>query len=278
MRIGFITCVQLGRGCIEEVRRAGGRFCYFGTLHDDLAERKSGRIRLDDLAAADDVPLHKFRHINDPDAVAGIRAAELDWLFIVGWSQVAGPEVLASPRRGVLGMHPTLLPEGRGRASIPWAIIKGLDRTGVTLFQLDEGVDTGPILDQVEIRIASEETATTLYGKVIGAHRHLIRDVWPELESGSVVPRPQDNGLATEWPPRTPADGELSADMSVTEAETLVRATTHPYPGAFVVRQTDRLHIWRAHVRRAGCGHAREVVTFRDGALCVDDSSVEPCP
>lgn len=275
MRIGFVTCVTLGRGCIEEVHGLGGRFSYFGTLCDELAPKKSGRTYLDDLAHGSDTPLQKFRNINDPDAVLSLGDADLDWLFVVGWSQIAGPEVLASVRRGVLGMHPTLLPQGRGRAAIPWTILKGLDRTGVTLFQLDEGVDTGPILGQVEVSVRPDETATSLYEKVVVAHRALMRETWPLLQAGEIMPRPQDESLATEWPGRTPADGELTEALSVMDADRLVRATTHPYPGAFVDRPSDRLRVWSGHVRRATCSHPGEALPFRDGALCVVDSSVE---
>jgi len=66
--------------------------------------------------------------------------------------------------------------------------------------------------------------------------------------------------------------------MTVAEAERLVRATTHPYPGAFIDLPERRLRIWRAHVRHAACDHVGEVVQLSDGALCLDDSSVEPRP
>ena len=101
-------------------------------------------------------------------------------------------------------MHPTLLPQGRGRAAIPWAILKALPETGVTLFQLDEGVDTGPIIAQKVLPIAANETATTLYERVADAHRSLIGQVWPNLPSGNVQRRIQDESQATIWPGRTP--------------------------------------------------------------------------
>lgn len=144
MRIGFITCVRLGESCLEELAALGANLVYLGTIHDGIARNKSGRIYLDDFAEAHHVPLHKFRNMNDPDSLEVIEASDLDWLYVIGWSQMAKAEVLSIPRRGVLGIHPTLLPQGRGRASIPWAIIKGLDETGVTMFKLDDGMDTGP--------------------------------------------------------------------------------------------------------------------------------------
>lgn len=245
MRFGFITCVQLGLSCIEELEAIDADLAYLGTLHDNQSTKKSGRIHLDEVGARLDVPVTKFRHVNDDDAVASIKAADLDWLYIVGWSQIAGPAVLTAPRRGVLGMHPTLLPIGRGRASVPWAIIKGLDKTGVSMFQLDEGVDTGPLIGQVCIPITADETSTTLYAKVADAHRTLIREVHPRLARGEIIPEPQNHSLATEWPGRTPADGELHLDtMTVADIDRMVRALTHPYPGAFLSRDGKTIRVW----------------------------------
>lgn len=225
--------MQLGLGCLEGIYEIGGSVDFLMTLPDEIALDKSGRALLNDFATVHGVALHKIRNINDPDAVELVRDAELDWLFIIGWSQIARKDLLDTPRCGCLGMHPTLLPRGRGRASIPWAIIKGLDETGVTMFKLDEGVDTGPIIGQVSIPIEGNETATTLYAKVTAAHRALMRDQFPRLQAGGLQSIPQDESQATTWPGRTPADGRLAANMSVEEMDRLVRATTHPYPGAF---------------------------------------------
>lgn len=245
MRFGFITCVQLGLSCIEELESLGAELAFLGTLHDDQSTEKSGRIYLDEVGARLGVEVTKFRHVNDDYAVASIAAANVDWLYIIGWSQIAGPAVLSAPRRGVLGMHPTLLPVGRGRASVPWAIIKGLAETGVSMFQLDEGVDTGPLLGQVRIPITPNETSTTLYAKVADAHRTLIREVHPLLARGQITPQPQDDSLATEWPGRTPADGELHPErMAVADIDRMVRALTHPYPGAFVCRGDETARVW----------------------------------
>ena len=112
--------------------------------------------------------------------------------MIIGWSQIARDAVLAAPRLGVLGMHPTLLPVGRGRAAIPWAILKGLEKTGVSLFKLDAGVDTGPIGGQISLDVAAEETATSLYERVNAAHCGLIARCWPALMDGSLAFREQE--------------------------------------------------------------------------------------
>jgi methionyl-tRNA formyltransferase len=245
MKFGFVTCVELGLACMEAIYRVGGMLDLVITLPDDRSKKKSGRVYVDDFCAEHAIDLVKVRHVNNPESVEAIRNHDIDWLFIIGWSQIAGKEVLDAPNRGCIGMHPTLLPRGRGRAAIPWAILKGLDKTGVTMFKLDEGVDSGPILAQEELPLAPDETATSLYKRVAEAHRTLIARVWRELVSDAIVPQPQDDSAATTWPGRKPADGVIKPEeMSCKHVDRLVRAVTHPYPGAFVDHDETRYIIW----------------------------------
>lgn len=234
MRFGFVTCVQLGLSCLEAIRGLGSEPDLLVTLRDDLAVQKSGRIWLDDFAATGGNKLLKVSNVNDEETRAAITRADLDWLFVIGWSQILREEILALPRHGCVGMHPTLLPTGRGRAPIPWAIIKGLKETGVTMFVLDAGVDTGHVVAQSALAIESGETAKTLYGKIDELHVSLIREAWPRFEAGLVEPAPQEEANATVWPARRPEDGELLESMTVDEIDRHVRALTEPYPGAWV--------------------------------------------
>lgn len=265
MNIAFTTCVQLGRSCIEAIYDMGGRLELMVTLRDDLARGKSGRAYLDDLARRHGVPLLKVGSINDPEVPAALERHRIDWLFIIGWSQIAGEAVLGGPTHGCIGMHPTLLPQGRGRASIPWAILKGLDRTGVTMFRLDAGVDTGDVIARGEIPIDPRTvTATELYARVNEMHVRLIREHWAEIAGGTVRALPQDESLATVWPGRRPGDGELLPSMTMEEADRMVRAVTRPYPGAFYIQGGRRVTVWRAAVSRS---YAEGALRLADGYL-----------
>jgi methionyl-tRNA formyltransferase len=273
LRFGFVTCVRLGLSCMEAIYDAGGRLATVLTLHDDIAPAKSGRVHADEFCRAHAIPLVKIRNINDVDALAAITAADLDWLFIIGWSQIARAGVLASTRKGVLGMHPTLLPVGRGRAAVPWAILHGLQETGVTLFKLDAGVDTGPIAAQVRIPLAARENAGDLYARVERAHRELILTNWQALAEDRLPLVAQDESRASVWPGRSPEQGRLDPSMTVAEADRLVRAVTRPYPGAFLDVGQRRLRVWAAE---PVIGGTNEALRFRDGWLAPTDSEWEP--
>jgi len=199
MRFAFVTCVKLGLSCIEKIYEIGGHLDLIITLNDHKAKKKSGRVYLDEFCSKNNVDLLKVNHVNDNDVIQALIDYEIDWLFIIGWSQIANKELLDTPNKGAIGMHPTLLPQGRGRAAIPWAIIKGLSKTGVSMFKLDEGVDTGEIIRQIEIDLSSTETANSLYSKVNAAHEKLIENTWNDLVNDNVLLQVQDNSKATYW-------------------------------------------------------------------------------
>src|SRR5206468_11110387 len=127
---------------------------------------------------------------------------------VVGWSQLVRQPFIAGAREGVFGMHPTLLPRHRGRAPIPWAILSGLARTGVTLFEIvDETADSGSIVGQAVVEIGPEETAATLFDRLAAAHVDLVLEYVPQLVARTAPRTPQDARRASAWPRRTPADG-----------------------------------------------------------------------
>jgi len=274
MRYGFITCVELGLSCIETIYESGSNLELVVTLNDDKASKKSGRVYLDEFCKQNKIDLVKCDHINDSHVSNAILNANIDWLFIIGWSQIAGDDVLEAAKYGALGMHPTLLPEGRGRASIPWAIIKSLKKTGVSLFKLDTGVDTGLIGVQIEIPLDLAEDATSLYEKVNHAHSQLMHKTIHLLENNEMYFQVQDESKATFWPGRKPEDGQLDLSGSVIDAERLVRAVTHPYPGAFIYKDGIKIVIWKAVI--TDDSFEGKALTFPDGALGLIDFDEYP--
>lgn len=174
------------------------------------------------------------------DVAPALKSCEIDYLLVVGWSRLVPDEVLEIPRReiaglpGAIGMHPTLLPVGRGRAPIPWTILHGLSRTGLTTFRLDSSADSGAILFQTAIAVRPNETSTTLFHRIGDLHYHAGAELAEALGDGVLSPRPQAEKDATNWPKRTPADSQLLPSFTVAEAERLMRAQRFPYPPSFI--------------------------------------------
>lgn len=273
MKFAFVTCVQLGLSCIEKIYKIGGKLDLLITLNDNKAVHKSGRIYLDSFSEKNGVPLLKINHINDEIAINTIKDKGIDWLFIIGWSQIANEDVIAAPKLGTLGMHPTLLPKGRGRASIPWAIIKGLSYTGVTMFRIDKGVDSGDILCQKKVEIVSTDNACSLYSKVNEAHEVIMEKVFPLLVDNKVNFVKQNETQVTYWEGRKPEDGLITFDMNINYVERMVRALTRPYPGAFIIENEKKIIIWKAHVSlnrslETECRH------FEGGYLVFDEFEI----
>lgn len=271
MKFGFVTCVQLGLSCMEALYQSGVKLDLAVTLLDSLSKKKSGRVYIDSFCNKHKIPLLKISHINNPETIETIYKNNIDWLFIIGWSQIISIDVLNSPRKGIIGIHPTLLPEGRGRASIPWAILKNLDKTGITMFKMDSGIDTGPIIGQVEIKLSNKTTATKLYKKINNAHIQLIKRMIPSIISEKILLTHQDNSKATTWLGRKPEDGEINLNGSVYDAEKLVRAVTHPYPGAFYYKNGTRYTVWSAKVLvdRDLKIKKNNILKFKDGILLI---------
>ncbi len=266
MKFAFVTCVQIGLSCMEAIYDVNGSLDLIISIPDEKAKNKSGRIYVDDFATKHNIPVVKSNHINDTAVIEAIKAYEIDWLFIIGWSQIASKEAIESAKIGTIGAHPTLLPTGRGRAAIPWAIIKGLDVTGVSFFKMDEGVDTGLILRQEEVPIQPNETAFSLYNKVNIAHETLIKKLFIDLQNNNVEGKFQDETKATYWEGRKPKDGELLLTMTVNEVDRLVRATTKPYPGAFIIRGDKKVIIWKGIISTEKTeNNVHHEIILRDG-------------
>ncbi|MEG0310956.1 MAG: formyltransferase family protein [Eubacterium sp.] len=267
MKVAFATCVQLGQSCIQEIYQIGGKLDLLITLNDKKDKEKSGRIYLDDFAKEKNISLLKINNINDLEVVQVLKEKAIDWLFIIGWSQIAKETLLDTPTLGCIGMHPTLLPKGRGRASIPWAILKGLKETGVSMFKLDTGVDTGAILGQIVIPLKENETAIELYDKVNQAHIQLISKYWENIINEKVELLKQNDKDATEWLGRKPSDGEITKTMTVEEADRLVRAVTHPYPGAFYIDDAQKITIWKTKTQATLRGDEKVAIQLKNGYL-----------
>lgn len=269
MQIAFIGAVEFSRRCLAATLEAGGEVVLVVAPPAEKARRNADWADLQGLAAEKGLPFQLCANVNDPAVVQGLRAAKPDVLFVFGLSQLVGPELLAIPRLGVIGSHPSLLPEGRGRHPLIWALALGLRETGLSFFWADEGADSGDILWQRPFSITPEDDAATLYRKISNLAETAISEFLPQLAAGTAPRRKQDSSRATYWRKRGEADGEIDWSGPSTVAHNLVRALTRPYVGAHTFLAGERLTVWRAHPVPAPAGPAPGTVLASAGGLTV---------
>jgi methionyl-tRNA formyltransferase len=247
MRTVWVSFDTIGRDCLEAAAESGAELVGVVTLPGPVDPNRSGQCSFGEVAARLGAALHETRDVNSHETLLAVRALEPELVFVVGWSQLVREPFIAVAREGVFGMHPTLLPRHRGRAPIPWAILSGLARTGVTLFEIvDATADSGAIVGQVVVDIAADETATTLFGKLAVAHVDLVRDCVPQLIARTAPRITQDPIRASSWPKRTPADGIIDWETRAPHLYDWVRAQTRPYPGAFTYLGDEKVVVWGA--------------------------------
>ncbi|NOY87156.1 MAG: methionyl-tRNA formyltransferase [Deltaproteobacteria bacterium] len=176
----------------------------------------------------------------------------LDLAVVMAYGRILPPEVLEIPRLGCVNIHTSLLPELRGAAPIQWAIARGYTVSGVTLMQMDERMDTGPVLLQKKVEIGPDETFEQLAERLSDLGAEALLEGIPALERGKLRPQPQDDSLATYAPMLTKEDGRIDWSMGSKEIAARVRGFL-PWPGTFTTRRGRRLRITKA-VPMAGKG------------------------
>jgi methionyl-tRNA formyltransferase len=247
MRTVWVSDDVMGRDCLRVTAEAGAEIVGIVTLATAATVDRSARWSFTDDARVLGAALVETTDVNSEATLAAVSALEPELIFVVGWYQLVREPFIALASEGVFGMHPTLLPRHRGRAAIPWAILSGLARTGVTLFEIaDATADSGAIVGQIAVDIDPDETATSLFDKVTTAHLDLLREYVPQLLARTAPRISQDPLRASSWPRRRPADGIIDWETRAPYLYDWVRAQTRPYPGAFTYLGQDKVVVWRA--------------------------------
>ena len=184
--------------------------------------------------------------MKDTVLVERIRLWEPDALIVVSWYHMI-PKIWRDIAPAY-GMHASLLPDYRGGAPLVWAIINGEEKTGITLFKMDSGVDSGPIVGQMEEPIKPDDTISTLYGRIEDRGLELLEQYIPELAAGTSRLKPQDESKSRVFSQRSPEDGEIDWSLDIGKIKNFIRAQTKPYPGAYTIIGGKKIIIWDADV------------------------------
>lgn len=176
-----------------------------------------------------------------------LRSLEADVGVVVAYGRILPASVLGAPRLGCVNVHASLLPKYRGAAPVQWAVLNGERETGVTLMQMDEGMDTGPILAQRRLEIGAGETSGELAPRLSQLGAELLRRELPVFLRGALEPQPQEDGQATEAPLLRKEHGAIDWARPAPRVADHVRGM-HPWPGAFTRLGDKRVKVHRVRV------------------------------
>ena len=247
MKIVFISGVKFGYELLSHILEKEWEISILFTYSDTKSKLYSDFQPFDDLSKKYKIKHVKVNNINDNENVELLKKTKPDIILIMGWSQLLHEELLNIPRIGIIGSHPTELPKYRGRAPIPWTIIKNLKESALTFFWIESGTDNGSILDQQKFSISNKDDATSLYEKITSIGKTMLIKNLNLIKNEKIIGTKQDESKFIEyWEKRTPKDGKIDWTRSGKEIHNLIRASTYPYPGAFTFFKGAKLIIWKA--------------------------------
>lgn len=244
--IGSVISSQI---MLEEMIKTGFPVDMVFSLDEKYSKNVSGYYPIHETAEKYGIPYTKFKKVSTDENINIIQEIKPDYIFVIGLSQLIDKRILDIPSKGCVGFHPTPLPKFRGRAAMVWQILLGIHETKCTLFMLDEGMDSGDILDQEDYIIEDRDYAEDVERKLCDALRRLSNKVLHGLKNQTIIPRKQNEDEATYLLIRRPEDGLIDWREPVEKIHRLIRAVSHPYPGAFGMYDGQHpIIIWRAEI------------------------------
>lgn len=240
MRIIFIGQAAFGKEALQALVEQGESIAGVITVPD-----RGGQINpIKELTQKNNIPVIQPERLKDPDAVEWVKNLSPDLLVLAFVTQFVPKEMIDMSTRGGINYHPSLLPKYRGGSAINWAIISGETETGVTIHQIDEGVDTGPIILQEKVGIAPDDTVKSLYfKKLYPLGIKMVAKAVRLIREGSANPIPQDNAQASFQPVIKESDTLIDWSQPTQQVYNLIRGS-NPSPGAVSSLQGERLKIW----------------------------------
>ncbi len=245
MRIAFIGSVHFSKVMLEKLIELKADIV--GIITKKESGFNSDFFDLSKIAIENNISYKYVNDINHPNNVSWIKELKADVIFCFGWSNLIKKEILELTEIGVIGYHPALLPNNRGRHPLIWAKVLGLNKTGSSFFFMDEGADSGDILNQKEFSIDFNDNANTLYHKMINCAIDQVTDFLPKLKNRNYIKIPQI-GIGNTWRKRNANDGLIDFRMNSEVICNLVRGLSEPYPGAHFIFQNKEIKVWEISI------------------------------
>ncbi|NWG44938.1 MAG: methionyl-tRNA formyltransferase [Alphaproteobacteria bacterium] len=234
MRLAFLGTPEFALPTLAELIAAGHEIACVYTRPPRPAHRgqKENPSPVQRFAEAHAIPVRTPLTLKTEEAAADFRALDLDAAVVVAYGLILPPAILAAPRLGCLNVHASLLPRWRGAAPIQRALLAGDRETGVTIMQMEEGLDTGPMLLAERLPIGPRMTAGALHDALAALGASLMPRVLAALERDAITPVPQPAAGVTYAAKITKAEAELDWTAAARDLDARVRALA-PSPGAF---------------------------------------------
>lgn len=286
MRIVFMGTPDFATGTLLALQKAGHEIPLVVTQPD----KPKGRGKtmqappVKEMAEKLGIPVYQPDRIRKPEHVEMVMAAKPDMIVVVAFGQLLPKSLLEGPKHGCINVHASLLPKYRGAAPIQWAVIEGEEKTGVTIMQLDEGLDTGDIIAVKEVALAPDETGGSLFDKLSITGAELCVRTVADIEQGKAVFTKQDETLATKTGLITKQMGEIDFSNGAVQIERLIRGL-NPWPSAYTYIHGKQLKIWKAAVKTEKCTQAAGtvleegkngiMVATGESILCIQEVQLE---
>ncbi len=269
MRLIFAGTPEFAAQALAALIAAGHDIALVLTQPDRPAGRgmKLKASPVKELALRHGLRVEQPERLKDPAAWAPIRAAQADLMIVAAYGLLLPQGVLDIPRLGCVNIHASLLPRWRGAAPIQRAIEAGDTETGITLMQMDAGLDTGAMLSKAVLPIAADDTAGSLHDKLAALGAREIVALLPRLEAGAVRAEPQDERLATYAKKIDKAEAAIDWRRPAPELERRIRAF-NPVPGAQAQLAGATVKLWRARPAE-GQGEPGEIIGVGRDAITV---------
>jgi methionyl-tRNA formyltransferase len=235
----------------------------------DKAKGRGGKMTfppVKEAAIKAGLTVYQPERVRNEEFVETLRTLNPDVIIVIAFGQILPKSVIEMPKYGCINIHASLLPKYRGAAPIQWSIIDGEKETGVTIMAMDEGLDTGDILEVGIVKIAEDETGGGLFDKLSYAGGPLLLETLDKLENGTATRIPQDDSISTYAKKLDKQTGNIDFNMSAVAIERLVRGL-NPWPSAYTRLDGKTLKIWKAEVVKEEATQKKDLKEAKPGQI-----------
>ena len=250
MRVVFMGTPDFAVGTLEALLEAGHEVVAVVTQPDKPKGRGKTLMPtpVKEAALARMIPVLQPKKVREPEFVETLRKIGPDVIVVAAFGQIISKEILEMPRYGCINVHASLLPAYRGAAPIQWAVINGDKESGVTIMRMNEGLDTGDMIDKVVVPLDENETGGSLFDKLSAAGAKLCAEVLEKLETGTAVFEKQPELSTTDYAAMIDKKmGKINWERPAKEIEQLIRGL-NPWPSAYTFMKGKSLKLWTASV------------------------------